>query len=656
MKSSARLKVSSPSITTGDGKQMNGAFHHEQKFTILAKVNFRGAIIVFAADPAVSNEEIYYSFINKENEKDTREFRRICFQSFREKTGQKTIPGVFRVVTDQQCIYIFRQSEQGSLFVSRHIPVMETDVRSGMEICSLQPYEGAFAADGKQAVYGEVKVLPFGNLEEGQFEVLLLPDEKNENFNWQFFVYNCSSRNIDLFNIPMDEEGWFDHSANRQMPWVADSSFRLSDSGGSNVPFAGKFSVILYGKQVSERTDPGKKIKRTGKRGLLLLPVCPGNREITTAIVDFGISTEGKIATVNEETACTAIEPCNHAMKFGKGAYLALQNNLQSLSIQNSFRITVWVYLQESVKEDQRIIGGEPGVSSIYESPYIDINSEHKLVIGFGDTSKAIRMETAATAIALKTWTKITLTYDASALFENFRLRVNDRAITLSGKQVRTLPSGAPVSMVGRNRGGFTGLIDRLLIEKTEGTQPVIAGNWKFDLVYYHSSYQSTPDSSDYRNNAVIVSATQVPSSYLVDKCSSGSLQIDGKGLTVFSGMLNFLIPNVSAYVKEGADGLSHLYFNVNEKPLEVAQYNVMPTPEAYEVQWRAVLSSARAKMDKEKMEEKRSSAEGAQSALKISADKHENRMRINKETAITPGSFNLWNYSTPFLQYRAAK
>lgn len=605
----------------------------------VATTNHQGTVITFAQDSAAGSTDLYYnvldlSLTSSSDNQDWTGFTKLPFPELLRPVGMGIVTtenddGVLlgfadapiKVVSDQQYVCVFRQSTKNTLLLTRFMLRRENAQGTGAAAPVLEPaWEVRFERSGKEDVPASTRdtqnfLSPDGapfieptlelpmikNLGGGGFDALLLPNESNGSYHWQFFALDSVTGRINLFNFPADEKGLFDLE---EKPLDADGlvapdgSFSLGlDSGGGVAPlaFAPGLSSALYSVQERVTSEDGEStlLKRSG-RALLAVSVAAAGEEPVMATVDFAVSKTGTLARIAEQTTATRVAPANYALDFDRHAYVTLTNNQDSLSIRTSFRIECLIYPDSGVESDQFVLRGDAGVPAERAAPYLQVTRDLRVAVGFGDGSAAVRCMTAGAVIAPSVWTQLTVIYDAAAPTDNFSILINGQRAEVRGAAAPNPPFGSPVTTVSDDLDGFVGVVDGLRIQRTDGQEPVTLGQWAFDSVDYAPAVPTTPDASESQNTGLVYGAKLVPSSSPISADTAGALQVDPSGLTIYSGVLDFVRPGTAPSLLNGSDGLVHLYFGDRDGWFCVAQYDAEAARAVFESAWSAEAGTGR--------------------------------------------------------------
>ena len=606
----------------------------KKSYNKITSVDHQGRIITFARSNDSSDQGIYYNTLDLQVDSindslDWTGFRKVQFPDRVRPVGMSIVSvtsndtteigmadAAFHLVSDEKYIVIFRQSKNGTLYCNRFLLKKEDqgvssvraefmldpawDVRyerSGKEDVPLGPKDNQnfISPDGVPFLEGTLDLTMIKNLVDGRFTVLLLSNQSNGGFNWQFFAYNNITQKMDMFNFPMDESGLFDLTgktldANYEIP--PDQSFILQENpngtGVQALTLLFQPTVAFYSKQQRVKSLDGESslIKRNGR--VALANVVKGTDDTNkTAIIDFAVSNRGTLAEIGSEVVISKINPANYTLDFDSYAYLNLENNNDSLNITDSFTLEAWIYPSSQTKDDQLIIGGVSSTDPINAAPYIKVTEGTKITTGFGDGTKAIECTTTLNIIEANVWQKIRVVYDTAAATDNFTVYINEEKVPVTGGEKATPVGTEAIAQVSAGAFGFIGLVDDLKIYQKD----VLVGSWSFDEVDYNLNPPTTPGNTANANTGSLYGPKLTLSSCPIYTQSSGELLLDATGLSIYTGFLEFVKPLSSPDLLDGTDGLLHLYFQGQDNGFNVAQYDVESNRAVYYTGWKATVA-----------------------------------------------------------------
>ena len=607
------------------------SFQSSSAFDQVATVNHQGTVLVFARSKSGARE-IHFNVLDLEvgstsDNEDWTGFRKLTFPGQLSPVGYSLIDVVdtdgevlgeaktfFQVVSDGDYVYVFRQSTKGTLLINRFVlrkKVLPEEPEASQFF--LEPaWQVRFERSGKADVPANDKDtqsfrspdgVPFveptlelsmvTSIQEGRFAVLFVPNQQVQGLNLQVFAHNSTTGAIDLFSLPMTENGLPSMvgktiDANNQIE--PDNSFRLQlEAGGTPQPLSFELglSAVLYSKQERVRGENNESVlfKRSG-RVMLAAPVRVGEI-LRVATLDFGVSSTGTLARMPPDPAIPEIAPANYTLEFDRHAFVELENTSGSLAIKSSFSIECYVYITSDLAEDETLLSGDPGEPAATAAPYIKLTKDLKIQVGFGDGTQDVSATTTDRVLALEAWLKIGVQYDTTVSSDNFTISVNGEEVPVTGGQQAT-PHGSAISQVSRQTGGLVGLVDNLVVSVLDGGQTTVVGHWPFDTVDDGVNPPTTPDVSENGNTGQLFGPRLVPSSAPIDSRSSGKLLIDDDGQTINAGVLDFAEVRSTPFLLDGSDGLIHLYFQGEEGLFDVAQYRTENARATFAAAWTA--------------------------------------------------------------------
>jgi len=611
-----------------------------------ATVVHRGIVFAFTASTDPTNLDIFYNVLDLDiastnDSLDWSGFRTLEFPDRLRTVGMGLISvpmstettggiahGQFKVLSDQQYVYVFRRSLKGTLYCNRFAMVEEPGERDSDEkIRSLRPaWEVRFQRSGKRDVPASDRDVPayadaagdhfieptlelsmVEGLSDGGFAVVLVPAQVDDQPRWQIFGHDTTTGRITMFSFGRDETGLFDLSGKDVDPETKtippDATFALTiREGETNVPVdvVTGLTASVYYKQERATTDGGDDVglKRSG-RVLLACGVTPRAALAPTrytATLDFAISRDGTLAEIEPDTVLGRIDPADHTLFFDDAAYITLADNGGSLSLDGSFTLELWLSAEELDAEVRAIIGGAPDAPPAERAPYLTVASG-AIRTGFGGNE----LVSPGVVIQRDAWNHVAATFDAGSGV--ITLYVNG-AIQTTATWTGQKPPGKAVAYLGAPERAFLGNLDEVRVWKVARTQPELieylyrelpdpasqpdlVGYWTFDRVHTEDGVQTTPDASSHANTGTLHGPRIEASTSPVASASAAELQIDGAGLTIEAGYLPFAAPATTPYLLDGADGLVHLYFQGPTNLLTVAHYDSAVARAIYYLPWK---------------------------------------------------------------------
>lgn len=418
-------------------------------------------------------------------------------------------PTAFRVVTDQQYLYLFRLFEK-RLYVNRYVLSEEkvkgkkADGNGSMKASPMQtlepswevrfqrsekpdtplgPKDGqSFLDMGNQPFLEPVWVLPLAVGEEGDevtgFEVQLIPTAVPDEFAWQIAL--VSAGRLYTFSIVKPADGWFrfengqfdPHSMRLHPHSVFDFSVNHGDETDEvPVRLTGQPSACLYNKQENMRTANDEQLKM--QHAYRYMVACRGTTvpeegegKSGIMVVDFAVSSTGRLAFQEDFNGAQRLvagnlNAKNFTLQFNGVSGLDLPKS-PALKLGDAFTQQCWVCPKGTTNERQYLLGADPSLAPAESPAVLYITNRLRLGVGFGDGEEFLTAETEDNVLELGSWTNVIAVYDGKA----YRLFINGSEVALvgtdsfSGKK----PVDSPLTVIGNGAEakGFTGQIDEL--------------------------------------------------------------------------------------------------------------------------------------------------------------------------------------------------
>ncbi len=527
----------------------------------------------------------------------------------------------FQVLSDGQYVYLFRQSTKSTLLVDRFVMEVETGKLSNAWEVRFRRSRKADVPSGPQDTLGstDMEGKPFiepttdlnciFTLYGGYFSVLILPTDLQSVSRWQIFVYNGNTGCLDSYSILRSANGLFDFSdygnANYQAPYwwpLPQQSFSLANGSFGVVGQA----ALLYAKQEQISDEYGRShLFKKEARVMVAIPL-GGDSSNAIAILDFGVSREGKLAQVapynNANPVRLSISPqpavCN-SLLFDPAQHSQVTVPSPSVSLGGAFSIEAWVNLTRHSSGNDFIFQG--GLSAGGSFCLLVSNGVPVFTVtsSSGSTPSAV---SGPAALENNTWYHLAGTWDEPTC-----------CLYINGQLNATLFANPPVSsatgwlMGGQN--GFAGYLQEVRLWNTALAQTDILSDMATPLTSPYSqnlvAYWPMTEPSD-GSQVTTVPNLQNPSANngILQGAvwSAGTAPLgtsmpvvawDAKGLSVATTQLTFARTTSAPFLFAGADGQVHLYFaNLSTNSFYAAHYNTVTARANYTVPWTTPDSS----------------------------------------------------------------
>ena len=518
----------------------------------------------------------------------------------------------FRVLANEDYVYVFRQAKKGTLLVNRLRLVRAASPDDPKDVrFTLQPaWEARFQRSGKPDTPADDKDVPsfvstenepfieptielfmIEGLTDGNFDVAFLPRNEGALASLQVFVCRADTNTVDVYSLPMDAGGLFllgkkTFEDQRIRP---DFSFTLTDERGT-MPIEGRPSAAFYLKQERVRTAGRDSfmIKRSGRLFLAMEAGAPK----TLATVDFGVAADGTLARPAPRLKAGPVSASPYTLEFDSGAYV----QLPAWSPGSAFSAEFWIYPTSPDVDPQLILGNQAGLDA---APFIRLRRGTAIDFGVVDANGQMMVaETPAGSIRQMAWSHVRVSFDATASLR-FVIEVNGSAVPTD-----TAPGGGiggtslidVVGAAGAKANGFIGSIDGLITYGAPKWQDRwIVGQWNLQSIDYTDPRQLpldpplTPNAKDPAHPGQVFGAHLVPSTRPVAG-SAGELTWDENGLTIYAAYFKDLSAygelNSSPFVLAGADGRLHVYFRGTAGRFSVMHLDTEAARATFEVPW----------------------------------------------------------------------
>jgi len=227
-----------------------------------------------------------------------------------------TVPGPVQLISGLGYVYVFRQSDQGTLLVDRfvldgmnnrlvrklevrykrsrkkHTPLQSPSKNRSVQFDSLNFKD----ANGKPFYEPTLELNLQATMANGWFSVVLLPTELLEEHRWHFFFYHTSD-GLDYTSVRASAEGLFDLRDQGGAAGIELRNLALKDSSGKFLQISGAPVATKYDLQGESLNQLGEvNLVRTATRVMLVVPTDQG-----AAVLDFSVTVDGHLSQLNSE-------------------------------------------------------------------------------------------------------------------------------------------------------------------------------------------------------------------------------------------------------------------------------------------------------------------------------------------------------------------
>jgi hypothetical protein len=518
----------------------------------------------------------------------------------------------FRVITNQEYIYLIRQAKKGTLLVNRLRLVRGTAAANPQEVrYTLQPaWEVRFQRSGKADVPADdrdsqaylapdrtpffepaIELAMVGNLVDGNFDALFLSRGEGTLLTCVVFVTDATGNKVDVYELQLDATGRFILGDKPLTDGVVapDLSFQVADDKGVLLALSSRPAAALYLKQERVRQAGGDQflIKRSG-RVLLALTGAIAQQPPVLVTIDLAAAADGTIAAPAAIVRAAPVDVANYTLDFDAAAYATLT----PWTPTGGYSVDLWLYPRALDLPVQQILGGlhDP------DAPYLRLVDGTALEVGFlGVNNQRQTARTAAGAVRQLAWSHVQVSF-APAMSPPFTIRINDAAVALTSTGTGDVPARA-IDGLSAPISGFIGSVDQLMIYGASGWTPEsLVGAWSFDTIDYVTNTgapidpPTSPNSKDPAAPARIFGAHLIPSTSPT-ATSSGALSWDARGLSIyaayFADLASYGALNSAPCLLAGSDGLVHCYFRGRSDAFSVMQLDTETARATFALDWQ---------------------------------------------------------------------
>lgn len=589
-----------------------------QNFSHLVSVTFQGVVLVFGRpvlDAAgIAKTDIWFNVLGQNTDANdtvldwagftkldmTRQVREVGMSLITLDRDSHTVTPSdtpFRVVTDQKYISIIQQSARGTLIVNRY-RLLSAQSGSNQKVTTytLSPvWEVRFARshnedvpadksdkpdyrdpDGKPFLEPTLELAMIDRVEDGAFDVALLPISGKDSFAWQFIVRDKAANDLRLFRFPANEAGLFDltgKAVGDDHHILPDSRFSLKREGAADtLPLTAAPRLTTYMKHEKVMQPDGSSLGVKRATRVMIVQTVTENGKTLSATLDCAVGADGRMARLSGPVSATALTPAPFDLSFDGLSELRLaapQGSPDPRGLNGPYQIEA-LFAPAQKGDGTWLIGGDPTASAETAAPFLRIVEGDKLECGFGTGTVAVRATTLHQVLQPGVWSQVVLAYRGPG-DAPFALTVNGSAVPLTPCSAPANPSGAVLDRIGGASSGFKGALKSLRL-LSAGTEIL---RLPCESVDYSTTPPVTPNLAASGITVTVQGAKLEPSTSPVDSPMSGAFHIDAGGLTFYAGLADFIAPASDFCLLEGSDGLLHLYYQAADNALSVAQFAV---------------------------------------------------------------------------------
>lgn len=515
-----------------------------------------------------------------------------------------------QVVSDDQHIYVFRQSTNQSLYVDRFVydevlgrlvNTWETRFRRSKKYDIPLDRKDTFGStdmEGKRFVEPTTDLTFIRNLSNGWFTVAILPTELPGQTRWQIFAHDSVTKRINSFSIPRAANGWFDltESLNEEATDVPpDARFELKAEDGSTLDAATAPQCVLYNRQERLIDDYGRATLQKRAMRLMVALAVGSNKQI--AVLDFGIGKDGKLAQVGDTLTLPPASAIGTGLKFSSGQGSSVDIPAFASAPKTAMTIEAWISPQDTAASGAVI------ARSAANAPL-----PFTLWLEKGVPTFAVGAEPATaqvdTPLDAEYWYHLAATFDGS----DATLYVNGQPYTAAPEDV-AIPVDPPAA--GYRLGGkpgISGILDEVrlwsvarsrdeilstMCTSLSSTTPGwanLSGYWRCDEPADNSRFSTVANSSAAGTAAAgtLSGATWARSSAPTAP-SMTPLAWDKNGLNATGMLLGFASTSAAPEIVDGGDSTLHLYFtSPADSKFLAAHMSTVNARASYAVDWNA--------------------------------------------------------------------
>lgn len=518
----------------------------------------------------------------------------------------------FRVVTNQEFVYLFRQARKGTLLVNRLRLVRQAAADNPQEIgFSLEPaWEVRFQRSGKPDIpadprdaqsYLSPDRVPFlepafelfmvDGVVDGNFAVELLPRNEGTLLTCAVIVSRNADKRVDAYELRLDAAGLFSLGDKTYVDGhiPPDFSYSLVDATGAALALDGRPASALYLKQERVRNSEGASftVKRSG-RVMIAHKAAQGQSAATLATVDLAIGTDGRLARPAAQLRVDPVAVANYTLAFDTGSYV----EMPAWAPKQHYSVDLCMYPRAADLAVQQVLGPTHDTTA----PYLRLVDGTAIEVGFtGKNGKPFSARTAAGTVRQEAWTQVKVSFDAKAT-PRYSITLNGSSVQLVEQGDGDHPSAGQIDAIGAPQQGFIGYIDQVMAYDGAGWDPkTLVGSFPFDTVdYTDASLQPldpplTPNAHDAAAPGKVHGARLLPSTSPA-AVAAGALSWDARGLSIYAAYFekldDYTTLQSAPALLAGADGLLHCYFRGTSDAFSVMQLDTETARATFEAAW----------------------------------------------------------------------
>ncbi|MFJ7498933.1 LamG-like jellyroll fold domain-containing protein [Serratia grimesii] len=607
---------------TSSQNRLSMALQDASQFKYPQIVTCNGYVIAFASRTlSGSQPQIGYSVLMQQTQgasdviwKDfepldfATELRPVGFRlvSLEMGSGGPAVPDVaFQVCADDTYVYVFRQSNNGSIYMDRFY-FDDTAIR----LCKISEVRFRRSRDpdipldrkdtfGTQDMNQQTFVEPtldlcfLAEVNNGWFQIAILPTDLPSVTRWHILQCNVSG-DLTVYSIARSDDGLFDlsDSIDAQTGTVAPSQlFQLVDTTGATLPPSAGPSLVLYNRQERLMDEYGRYTLQ--KRALRCLQAIPVGANGQIALIDNGIGQDGRCAQVPEQLTVPALPPSITGLGFSPSCdYSVLMPDL--IADTDAFTLEFW--LQVTSADGTLFVlqsrgSSQPGCVALQDGVPVFM-VEQKLALA------------ADTALLPGYWYHLALSFDGTS---GGAIHINGQP-GASTCDPLSQPDPPDTGWMIGGPNGFDGILNEIRMWRVVRTTaeiidtmnrpiasdnpawPTLAGYWpcnepeddkRFSTLLNQASNGSAGDGILSGASWVISDAPRQPSLQPV--------AWDNNGLSTCCGLLASAQTHAAPDIVDGGDGMLHLYYtDTASGAMQAALLSTVGACSEYSVSWLA--------------------------------------------------------------------